>query len=66
MTILEMYRLRRGDIVRHKGTGTSYLVSHGYDGDRVTLVRTTEMFRSDEWDLVPQIPYPYNDKEEKP
>lgn len=42
-------KLKRGDIVKHKGNGAnSYVVTANY-GNRVTLVSTKDMTNLSEW-----------------
>ena len=43
--------LERGDIIRHKGTGKSYVVTANY-GTTVIAVDTYQVSNPDEWLLV--------------
>lgn len=51
MTPAQLKGLQRGDLVRHKGSGDSLVVTGNY-GDRVTAVRTVDMTNPNEWDQV--------------
>jgi hypothetical protein len=51
MTPEEMINLERGDLVRLKGSGTSFVVTEQH-GVRVTVVRTMEMSNPAEWEKV--------------
>lgn len=43
--------LRRGDIIRHAGTGTSFVVDAVY-GDTATAARTVQVVNPSEWIVV--------------
>jgi hypothetical protein len=49
--IADLSDINRGDIVRHKSSADSYVVTAHY-GDRLTLVRTVELTNPSEWWLV--------------
>ena len=52
MTSEEMRDLERGDIVRIKGSGISFVVDGNYDS-HVIVVRTMEMTNPSEWEICP-------------
>ncbi len=47
----ELNKLERGNIVRSKANGTSYVVTGNYGG-RVTAVRTADLTNPSEWELL--------------
>jgi len=51
MTKEEFSKLKEGHIVRGKLSGLAYIVTGNY-GDHVTAVRTVELTRPSEWELV--------------
>lgn len=51
MTKKEMNSLKRGDIVRGRVSGISFVVTGNY-GDRVTAVRSVDLTSPSEWDIV--------------
>jgi hypothetical protein len=44
--------LTRGDIVRHKFTGESYIIEDNIDKDTALAVRTMLITNPDEWILI--------------
>jgi len=54
-----MHALIAGDCVRHKASGVSYIVTSNYR-ERVTAVRTVDITRPDEWEIVYKV-YQYVD-----
>ena len=55
MTEDQFRKLKRGDIVRNKGSADSYVVTSHY-GDRVTAVRTADLTNPSEWLLIEPEP----------
>ena len=56
MTEDEFKNLTRGDIVRHKGLGDSWLIDMSY-GNRKTAIRTVDLTNPDEWELISKANY---------
>lgn len=54
MTKDEFAYLQTGDVVRPKGSDKAYVVMDHY-GDRVTVVRTSEISNPDEWLLIRKV-----------
>lgn len=50
MNSVQLKKLKKGDIVRHLGTGDSYVVDANY-GDFVTGMRTVNISNPSEWML---------------
>ena len=46
--LVSLSQLQRGDIVRHRSSGDSMVVTANY-GSRVTAVRTADITNTDEW-----------------
>ena len=46
--LVSVSELQRGDIVRHRSSGDSMVVTANY-GSRVTAVRTADITNTDEW-----------------
>jgi hypothetical protein len=53
LRIKNLRQLQRGNIVRNRGTGQSYVVD-STGGDRVTAVTSIELTSPDEWEVVQQ------------
>lgn len=54
------YKLKRGDIVKNKGSGESYIVDGNY-GNKIILIKTILVMNPSEWEKVPRedlIPKP--------
>jgi hypothetical protein len=56
MNIKDFNQLDRGDIIRHKSGGDTYLVNSNY-GHRVTAVTTKDLTNPDEWELILKAKY---------
>jgi hypothetical protein len=65
MTPKDMKSLDRGDLVRSKWEGRTYVVSANY-GDRVTAVDTIDITNPSEWQLIRKANYEKAEEEIKP
>lgn len=54
MTFRDFESLERGDVIRHKIGGDSFIVDANH-GDRITAVRTIDVTNPVEWDIVRKV-----------